>query len=132
MQNNTNVLKEFLGLKTKEDVKEITLGVGDKKSIKKLIETAQERRFIIYFDSFPVEEIYDGYEFVDEEEEFYYYNQASAIVFRDITDFKIRIDISTIKKTKKTMTFEAICNAVRIATEYTKKHPEVSRSKLYN
>ncbi len=128
---NTNILKEFLDIKTKKDVNEITLGVLDKKKIKKLIETAPEKRFIIYFDSKPVDEIYDDYEFVDEEEAFYYYNSDSAIVFRDITDFKIRIDISTIKKIKNVTTFDAVCECVQIAIEYTKKHPELSRFKVY-
>ena len=50
MQNNTNVLKEFLNWKTKEDVKEITFEVGDKKNIKKLIITISKyyTRWIIY------------------------------------------------------------------------------------
>lgn len=131
MHKDNNILKEFLDLRPKKDVKEIILGARNKEKIKKLIQTAPEKRFIIYFDPYPVDEIYDGYEFESEEEEFYYYNKDSSLVFQDITNFKVRVKISTIKSIKSSMTFEEIRTAVKIAADYTKKHPHVSKNKLY-
>ncbi len=124
-----NILKDLLGVE--EDVKEVTLKAKDKKMIKRLLKIAPKNHYIFYFDVGYVDDIYDGYEFKDEEEEFYYNNSNSYLVFRDITDFEVRIKISTIEKIKEIITFEEMCALTSQAIEYTKKHPSLSKNKLY-
>lgn len=128
-KNNNNLLRDLLGVE--EDVKEVTLGVRDKMMIKRLLKLAPKKRYLFYFDLRYVDEIFDGYEFKDEEEEFYYNNSESYFVFRDITDFKVKIKISTIEKIKEIITFEDMCTLTAQAIECTKKHPSFSKNKVY-
>ena len=72
-------------------------------------------------------EPYDGLEFKTEEEEFYYNNNNSYLVFQDITDVKVRFKIRHLSEYE----YKRVYEVVKLAVDFTKKHPEVSDYKLY-
>ena len=127
--------KDFLNLKTKAQEVDLSLDTCHKKEVEvnkerinKLFDIAMNESVLVYFDGRYVEEPYDGLEFKTEEEEFYYYNGSSYIVFVDDYDFKVRFKIRYLKdKNYKPDVYKV----VEKACIYTKAHPEVSDYKLY-
>lgn len=129
-----NTLKNFLGITG--DVKEIALCECpvnskefniEKQLIDRLFNIALEKRFVLYYDGRYVMEPYDGLEFKTEEEEFYYNNNNSYLVFQDITDVKVRFKIRYLSEYE----YKRVYEVVKLAVDFTKKHPEVSDYKLY-
>lgn len=127
--------KDFLNLNTKAQEVDLSLDTChkeevevNKERINKLFDIAMNESVLVYFDGRYVEEPYDGLEFKTEEEEFYYYNGSSYLVFVDDYDFKVRFKIRYLKdKNYKPEVYQV----VEKACIYTKAHPEVSDYKLY-
>ena len=127
--------KDFLNLKTRAQEVDLSLDTChkdevevNKERINKLFDIAMNESVLVYFDGRYVEEPYDGLEFKTEEEEFYYYNGSSYLVFVDDYDFKVRFKIRYLKdKNYKPEVYKV----VEKACIYTKAHPEVSDYKLY-
>ena len=127
--------KDFLNLKTRAQEVDLSLDTChkdevevNKERINKLFDIAMNESVLVYFDGRYVEEPYDGLEFKTEEEEFYYYNGSSYIVFVDDYNFKVRFKIRYLKdKNYKPDVYKV----VEKACIYTKAHPEVSDYKLY-
>lgn len=88
---------------------------------------SKDNKFDMYFYGVPVPEPYDGYEFGSEEEEFYYNNSRSYIVFRDKFNCKVKFKLKTLKY----YDFDLVTEVVKKAIEYTKEHPEVAKYKVY-
>lgn len=133
-------MKEFVSLKSflkiTEEVMEIELGKdktnkatieADNDRIKMLFDIALLDKFVMYFDGGYVDDPYDGLEFKTEEEEFYYNNGRSYLVFEDESGFKVRIRIPCLK----IFEYQNVCEVVIKAIEYTKAHPEVSEYKFF-
>ena len=127
--------KDFLNLNTIAQEVDLSLDTChkeevevNKERINKLFDIAMNDSILVYFDGRYVEEPYDGLEFKTEEEEFYYYNGSSYIVFVDDYNFKVRFKIRYLKdKNYKPEVYKV----VEKACIYTKAHPEVSDYKLY-
>ena len=127
--------KDFLNLNTIAQEVDLSLDTChkeevevNKERINKLFDIAMNDSILVYFDGRYVEEPYDGLEFKTEEEEFYYYNGSSYIVFVDDYNFKVRFKIRYLKdKNYKPDVYKV----VEKACIYTKAHPEVSDYKLY-
>lgn len=126
--------KGFLGLP--KDIKEKDLSFdackkdeieANKERIKKLFDVALDEQVIVYFDGVYSEEPYDGLEFKTLQEEFYFYNNNSYLVFVDNNDFKVRFRIRYLQNYE----FEKVYKVTEKACNYTKAHPEVSDYKLY-
>ena len=66
-------------------------------------------------------------EFKTIEEEFYYYNSNSYLVFKDNIGDQVCFKIKFLKE----YDFEKVYKVVEKACNYTKAHPEVSEYKLY-
>ena len=132
---NKMSFKDFLNLNTIAQEVDLSLDTChkeevevNKERINKLFDIAMNESVIVYFDGRYVEEPYDGLEFKTEEEEFYYYNGSSYIVFVDDYNFKVRFKIRYLKdKNYKPDVYKV----VEKACIYTKAHPEVSDYKLY-
>lgn len=133
-------LKEFLKIGDCEEQK-IVLGYDDRKpqeeqrvnfkddivKIKELFKNAFRLDYIVYFDGRFVDFPYDGYEFKDLKDEFYYNNGNSYLVFKDETGFEVAFKIKYLKDFK----FRKVYRLVKKACDYTKSHPGVSKYKLY-
>jgi len=98
-----------------------------KEKIEKLFDIALLSNVIVYYDGRYVMEPYEDYEFKTEEEEFYYYNQESYLVFVDDNGKKARFKIRDINNHK----YSTVYKVVEKACNYTKAHPWVSKNKLY-
>ncbi len=129
-----NTLKSFLNLKEEGKRKNIDLDdcneeerVRNEDVIKRLFDIALERRFLIYFDGTAVDEPYDGLEFKNLEDEFYYNNGNSYLVFRDIQNTEVAFKIKYLKK----YDFKKVYKIVENAVKCTMKNPELSKYKLY-
>ena len=124
-----NTLIEFLNID--KNIKGIDLSLDtvymNRERIRKLFDVALEEKFTLYFDGRYVEEPYDGLEFKTLEEEFYYNNGNSYLVFEDTTGFKVTFKIKCLKE----YNFNKVYKVVEKAVIYTKAHPEVSEYKLY-
>lgn len=130
-----NTLKEFLEIR--EDVKnkkDISLDACDnseceinKNRINKLFNIALKEEFILFYDGRYVPEPWDGLEFETMEEEFWYNNGDSHLVFEDEKGTQVTFKIKYLKE----FDFDLVYKVVEKATIYTKAHPEVSDYKLY-
>lgn len=131
--NELDSLKSFL--RVTDEVTEIELGKekedkatieADINRIKMLFGIALEDKFVMYFDGGYVDDPYDGLEFKTEEEEFYYNNGRSYLVFEGDKGFKVRIKIPALK----IFSYQSVCEVVIKAIDYTKAHPDVSEYKF--
>ena len=82
---------------------------------------------MLYFDGTPVDEPYDGLEFKTLEEEFYYNNGNSYLVFRDTNNFEVTFKIKYLKG----YDFKIVYKVVEKAVNCTKANPGLSKYKLY-
>lgn len=126
---NKNTLRKFLNIDKNLKGMDLSLDIltDNKERIKKLFDIALEEEFTVYFDGRYVEEPYDGLEFKTIEEEFYYYNSNSYLVFKDNIGDQVCFKIKFLKE----YDFEKVYKVVEKACNYTKAHPEVSEYKLY-
>lgn len=131
---NKNNLKNFLNIDEDVQNKDLSLDAcnekefeANKKKIKNLFDIALEERFLLYFDGRYVMEPYDGLEFKTLEEEFYYNNGNSYLVFSDSNDFKVTFKIKYLRE----YNFNMVYKVVEKAVIYTKANPDVSDYKLY-
>lgn len=126
---NKNTLIKFLDID--KNIKGIDLSLDtvgtNSERINKLFDIALEEVFLLYYDGRYVEEPYEGLEFETMEEEFYYYNGNSYLVFEDYTGFKVSFKVKCLKEYE----FSKVYKVVEKACNYTKAHPEVSEYKLY-
>lgn len=97
-------LRSFLNIP--EEVEEIELDKyktdtakfeADNDIVKMLFDIALEDKFVMYFKGGYVDDPYDGLEFKNEEEEFYYNNGKSYLVFVGDNDFTVKIPIPRLK-----------------------------------
>ncbi|MBO5477670.1 MAG: hypothetical protein J6A15_07970 [Clostridia bacterium] len=102
--NKVDNLRSFLNIP--EEVKEIELGKdktdtakfeADNDIVKMLFDIALEDKFVMYFKGGYVDDPYDGLEFKTEEEEFYYNNGRSHLVFVGDNGFTVKIPIPRLK-----------------------------------
>lgn len=120
--------EELILNKDKSDILE-----EEKTQIKKLFNLALENdlefddEFKMYFYSVYVDEPYDGYDFKDKKEEFFYNNGESFIVFEDKNGFKVKFKIRNLKNFK----FKYVYKVVKRAIEYGEKHPGISNYRNY-
>lgn len=130
---NKNNLKNFLNIDEDVQNKDLSLDACNEKEfeankkIKNLFDIALEERFLLYFDGRYVMEPYDGLEFKTLEEEFYYNNGNSYLVFSDSNDFKVTFKIKYLRE----YNFNMVYKVVEKAVIYTKANPDVSDYKLY-
>lgn len=127
-----NTLKEYLGVDVKDKRYDLSLDAceskeANQKRIKQLFDIALEEDFILYFDGVAVDDPYDGLDLSDLKDEFYYNNGNSFLVFEDKDGFKVSFKIKYLKE----YDYERVYKVTEKAVEYTKKHPEVSKYKLY-
>ena len=131
---NKNTLKEFLNLDGKSKAYDLNLDNCKnneyditKKQIKQLFDIALEDKFILYFDGVPVDDPYDGLEFKTLEEEFYFNNGNSYLVFRDEEGTEV---LSKIKYLKE-YDFEKVYKVTEKAVIYTQSNSQISKYKFY-
>lgn len=131
---NKNTLKEFLNLDGKSKAYDLNLDNCKnneyditKKRIKQLFDIALEDKFILYFDGVPVDDPYDGLEFKTLEEEFYFNNGNSYLVFRDEEGIEVLFKIKYLKE----YDFEKVYKATEKAVMYTQSNPQISKYKFY-
>lgn len=133
-------LKELLNLVKKMKNIELCADGVDKKKYKEeskkikelfdatlrdITEKKEINDYILYFDAIAVDEPYDGLEFKDDEEEFYYYNSESKLVFMD-TDGELKICFKIRNLKQFNIDYEKVCTVVKYAIETTKRsqmHP---------
>ena len=102
--NKVDNLRSFLNIP--EEVEEIKLDrykidtakfEADNDIVKMLFGIALEDKFVMYFKGRFVDDPYDGLEFKTEEDEFYYNNGRSDLVFVGDKGFKVIIPIPRLK-----------------------------------
>lgn len=125
-----NTLFGFLNLD--KNIKGVDLSLDNlednKERINKLFDIALDEKYILFYDGRFVDDPYDGYEFQSLEEEFYYNNGNSYLVFQDKnTEEKVSFKVKSLKD----YDFDTVYKIVEKAVEYTKEHPEVSEYKIY-
>lgn len=126
---NKNTLVEFLNIDKNIKGLDLSLDTIDvnKERIEKLFDVALEEKYVIFYDGRFVDDPYDGYEFKTLEEEFYYNNGNSYLVFEDETGYRVSFKVKCLKE----YNFDIVYKIVEKAVMYTKSHPEVSEYKLY-
>ncbi len=131
---NKNTLKEFLNLDGKSKAYDLNLDNCKnneyditKKQIKQLFDIALEDKFILYFDGVPVDDPYDGLEFKTLEEEFYFNNGNSYLVFRDEEGTEVLFKIKCLKE----YDFEKVYKVTEKAVIYTQSNSQISKYKFY-
>ena len=131
---NKNTLKEFLNLDGKSKAYDLNLDNCKnneyditKKQIKQLFDIALEDKFILYFDGVPVDDPYDGLEFKTLEEEFYFNNGNSYLVFRDEEGTEVLFKIKCLKE----YDFEKVYKVKEKAVIYTQSNSQISKYKFY-
>ena len=131
---NKNTLKEFLNLDGKSKAYDLNLDNCKnneyditKKQIKQLFDIALEDKFILYFDGVPVDDPYDGLEFKTLEEEFYFNNGNSYLVFRDEEGTEVLFKIKFLKE----YDFEKVYKVTEKAVIYTQSNSQISKYKFY-
>lgn len=127
-------LKSFLNIP--EEVEKLELGKdridkakveADNDRIKMLFDIALEDKFVMYFKGVYVDDPYDGLEFKNEEEEFYYNNGKSYLVFRGTTDFEVKIPIPCLKM----FPYSKVRKVAIKAIKYSNAHPGLSDCPLH-
>lgn len=127
-------LRSFLNIP--EGVKEIELGKektdkakveADNDIIKMLFDIALEDKFVMYFKGGYVDDPYDGLEFKTEEEEFYYNNGRSYLVFVGNTGFTVKIKIPCLKMFR----YQDVRKVAIKAIKYSNAHPGLSDYPLH-
>ena len=130
---NKNSLKDFLELNiepTNLNRKDISLDAEEeinKERIKKLFGIALENKFMLYFDGTAVDDPPDGMELTTIEQQFFYNNGNSFLVFRDDENFEVAFKIKYLRE----YNFNKVYEITRIANKKTKANPELSNYKLY-
>ncbi len=104
-----------------------SLSQEDMEKIKMLFNVALDNILLMYFDGRYVIEPYEGLEFKSLEEEFYYNNSNSYLVFKDEESREVAFKIKYLKG----FNFDRVYKVVEKAFLYTKNHPEVSDYKVY-
>ena len=97
-------LKAFLNLDEKPknpNRKDISLDAEEdinRERIKKLFDIALEDKFMLYFDGTAVDDPPDGMELTTIEQQFFYNNGNSFLVFRDDENFEVAFKIKYLRE----------------------------------
>lgn len=128
-------LKNFLNLKC--DSQKVYLDLENcksneekrvnRKKIKRLLKIALRGDFLLYFDGTAVPEPYDGLQFENDKQEFYYNNGNSHLVFRDKDNFEVAFKVKDIKD----YNYKKVYKVVEKAVICTVNNPKLSSYTIY-